>query len=112
MEQLLCHLFWDYIFQNEKMDLNKIKRLLWTSIHGLTYTIPFLFITQGISKLLIICLNHIIIDRYRLVTYLIRFKNWNFSETGFNKNTPVWFSTWLMIIVDNTIHLTINFLCI
>lgn len=34
------------------------------------------------------------------------------SATGYPPETPVWLSTWLMIIADNTLHLTINFLAL
>lgn len=32
--------------------------------------------------------------------------------TGYPANTPVWLSTWLLIIADNTLHLTINYLAL
>jgi len=34
------------------------------------------------------------------------------SVTGYPATVPVWLSTWLMIIADNTLHLTINFLAL
>ena len=30
------------------------------------------------------------------------------SGTGYHRNDPAWLTVWLMIIVDNTIHLAIN----
>jgi hypothetical protein len=30
------------------------------------------------------------------------------SETGFSQDTPPWLAMWLMIIVDNTVHVLIN----
>lgn len=30
------------------------------------------------------------------------------DKTGFHKDVPVWLSTWLLIIVDNIIHIAIN----
>lgn len=30
------------------------------------------------------------------------------SQTGFHKDVPVWLSTWLLIIVDNVMHVAIN----
>lgn len=30
------------------------------------------------------------------------------SQTGFHKDVPIWLSTWLLIIVDNIIHVCIN----
>lgn len=32
------------------------------------------------------------------------------AATGYPPNSPVWLSVWLMIIADNVLHLTINFL--
>lgn len=41
-----------------------------------------------------------------------RVNNWHSwkdcSQTGFHKDVPVWLSTWLLIIVDNIIHVVIN----
>lgn len=34
----------------------------------------------------------------------------NCKVTGYPSETPVWLATWLMIIADNTMHLTINYL--
>lgn len=36
----------------------------------------------------------------------------NDTTTGFSEETPIWLSTWLMIIIDNTFHITINYLCL
>lgn len=32
--------------------------------------------------------------------------------TGFHKSRPEWLAVWLLIIVDNTLHLTINYLAV
>jgi hypothetical protein len=34
------------------------------------------------------------------------------AATGYPPTTPIWLSTWLLIIADNTFHLTINYLAI
>lgn len=34
------------------------------------------------------------------------------AGTGYSQEVPVWLSTWLMIIADNTLHLTINYLAL
>lgn len=44
-------------------------------------------------------------------TFFNRFRV-NNTATGFSDKTPIWLSTWLMIIVDNTTHITINYLCL
>ena len=123
---LLAHFVGDYIIQNQWMADEKTSRWLPALVHGLTYTIPFVLATHSVVALLVIALTHAIIDRYRLAKYFIWFKNqlvpksarygWN-SETndkvtGFPKRIPAWMSVWLLIIVDNTIHILINTLAI
>lgn len=116
---ILIHLFSDYILQSQWMADHKTERW-WPAIaHGITYTLPFLFITQSFWALLIIGGTHIIIDHYRLAKHLIFVKNfiaprkewptWEDSKaTGYPSRVPAWMSTWLMIICDNTIHILIN----
>jgi len=40
------------------------------------------------------------------------YKNWVVDDTptGFNSSTPPFLSTWLLIIIDNTFHIIINYL--
>ena len=124
----LAHLVGDYIFQGHYMATYKTERSVrgWTaaSLHGIFYTVPFLFLTQNPWALLIIAGTHILIDHYRLAIPLSWLKNqlappderlpwsdrnWN---NGYPPSTPVWMSTWLMIITDNTLHLLIAFFAI
>ncbi|MCP4045962.1 MAG: DUF3307 domain-containing protein, partial [Gammaproteobacteria bacterium] len=58
-----------------------------------------------------------VIDRWRLARYLIWIKNWPWpgskpwsecKETGFSPDLPKYLSTWLIIIVDNVVHVLIN----
>jgi hypothetical protein len=121
---LIAHFVGDYIIQNQWMADEKTSRWLPALIHGFTYTIPFLFTTQSIAALLVIALTHAVIDRYRLAKYLIWFKNqlvpkdarfsWaNANQaTGFPERVPPWMSVWLLIIVDNTVHIVLNTLAI
>lgn len=119
MEQLLLHLLGDYIIQTDHQAINKTKNTKIALLHAITYTIPFLLITTNIYTLLVICITHCIIDRYRLARYVIYYKNklndfslkWEDCEqTGFHKDRPIWLTVWLLIITDNTIHLIINYL--
>jgi hypothetical protein len=66
----------------------------------------------------VIFASHFLIDRFRLIRYVIWTKNlispqrqpWaDCSETGFHKSTPDWLATWLMIVADGTVHLARNF---
>jgi hypothetical protein len=135
---LIAHFVGDYIIQNQWMADHKTSKWLPALVHGFTYTIPFLFATQALPALLVIALTHAVIDRYRLPKYLIWFKNqlapksarfsWdpsfsadnrfkmphelNDRATGFPQSVPAWMSVWLLIIVDNTIHIVINTLAI
>lgn len=116
---LLAHLVGDYVLQSDWMANEKTKSW-WPAIaHGLTYTLPFLLITQSIPALLVIAVTHIIIDRFRLAKQLVFIKNfiapkrawptWEDSKaTGYPSKTPVWMATWLMIIADNCAHILIN----
>lgn len=116
MIQLLLHAWGDYIIQNDWMATNKTKRttmgVIACLIHAITYSIPFAFICESFWQWIIICTTHFFIDHYRLAVPLIRLKNWCWdkeSTTGFPVNTPVWLSVWLVIIVDNILHITINY---
>lgn len=117
---------------------HKTSKWSYALLHGFTYTIPFLFATHSLAALLVIALTHAVIDRYRLAKYLIWFKNqlvpkasryaWtpefrsgtsiqmpdkmNDKGTGFPQSVPPWMSVWLLIIVDNTVHIVINTLAI
>jgi|ERR1039458_2155825 hypothetical protein len=132
MTQLLCHLWGDYILQSEWMAANKTSRYLPAAIHAVLYTLVFLFLTWSPLALGIICLSHFLIDRFRLARYVLWTKNWmapwaldyweqrmNWricSRTGFvpeaRGGPPAWMQVWLLIIVDNTLHLTINYLAL
>jgi hypothetical protein len=116
---ILAHLVGDYLFQTHWMAIEKTSRWLPAIIHGITYTIPYLFVTQSFWALFIICTTHIVIDRFRLARHFVWFKNQlapkahrpvkaDLKTTGYPANTPPWLAVWLMIIADNTLHLLIN----
>ena len=116
----------DYLIQNQWMADNKTSRWWPALVHGLTYTLPFLFLTHSLAALLVISLTHAVIDRYRLAKYLVWAKNqlvpsasryaWgsenNNPVTGAPKSVPDWMAVWLMIILDNTLHLVLNALAL
>lgn len=113
---ILAHLVGDYLLQTHWMATEKTKRW-WPAIaHGITYTIPYLFVTQSPAALLVIGGTHIIIDRYRLARHIVWFKNQfapkahrpGHTTTGYTEDTPAWLAVWLMIVSDNAIHLLIN----
>jgi hypothetical protein len=125
MEQLLAHLVGDYVLQSHWMATNKTKSVFPAAIHAATYTAPFLFLTQNILTIFIICFTHFLIDHFRLARYVSYTKNFlapneitdamdweDYKETGYHKDVPPWLSVWLMIITDNTMHLLINYLAL
>ena len=121
MLQLILHLIGDYITQTDYMANNKTKSLRIAFLHAIVYTIPFILVTQSPVALLVILISHAIIDRYRLARYVIFAKNYlndrtlkweDCNKTGYPNNRPEWLTVWLMIIADNTLHLTINFIAI
>ena len=117
MEQLILHLTGDYLTQSDWMAQNKTKSTLAALCHVVVYSLPFLLIgtPMAVGAILV---SHFFVDRFRLARYLVWIKNWlgpshqpwsECSETGFDKNLPIWMSTWLLIIADNTIHLICNY---
>lgn len=120
LQIVLAHLVGDYLLQNDYLANEKTKRWKPAVIHGVLYTVPFAFITQSWAALLVICVTHIVIDRLRLAKHFIWAvnqiapKGFRYSWTeardnaGYTAAKPAWMSVWLMIIVDNTIHLLIN----
>lgn len=82
MQQLLCHIFGDYILQSDWMALNKSKRTLPCLVHVLTYTLTFLFLTTSWKALLVIGGVHFILDRFPIIIKrLIWLKN-HIGPTG------------------------------
>lgn len=118
--QLLAHLVGDYLFQSQWMADNKAK--LWRAafVHGITYTLAFVFLTHNPLALALICLTHVVIDHYGLARYVVWFKNWflspvhpelawrECSKTGYPERVPPYMAVWLLIVADNTLHLLCN----
>lgn len=141
MNELICHLFGDYILQSDWMATEKTKQTFAAVCHATFYTLPFLFITRLPVALFVIWLTHFLIDRFRLAKYLVYIKNFiapppawnekvydrhpienakwyyklsweNCKANGYPSETPIWLSTWLFIIADNTLHLLCNHLAL
>ena len=121
--QLLCHAIGDYVLQSDWMASNKTSRNLPAILHALLYGVPFVFLTQSPLALVTIVGTHFIIDRFRLARYLGWIKNfiapigfnkpWSeCSGTGYPADKPAWLAVWLLIIVDNITHVSINALAI
>lgn len=129
-DQLLAHAVGDYILQSHWMATQKVKNSVAAAIHAVTYTLPFLLITQSPAAIAVICCTHFIIDRWRLARFVVWMKNgpidhWNdepfttnrpifkpLTATGYQDDVPAWLSVWLLIAADNIIHVVINALAI
>ena len=118
MEQLILHLIGDYILQTDWMAKNKTRNIWIAAIHSAVYSVPFLLLSPSAAAMAVIFGTHVAMDRYRLARFVIYAKNkvtdpelrWCDScKTGFHKDTPPWMAVWLLIIVDNTMHLAINY---
>lgn len=117
---LLAHLVGDYLLQSHWMAVEKTNRWWPAIVHGIMYTLPYLFITRSFWALLVIAGTHVIIDHYRLAKHFGWLKNqfgpkrfrptWGEAKgnAGYSESTPAWLSIWLMIITDNTLHILIG----
>lgn len=117
---LLAHLVGDYLIQSDWMANLKTKpgRDGWVAavIHGVTYTLPYMFISQNLWTLLIIGGTHAVIDHYRLAKYVVWARNqlapassrFKPTPSGSPADRPDWLTMWLLFIADNVLHLLIN----
>jgi glucan phosphoethanolaminetransferase (alkaline phosphatase superfamily) len=118
MEQLLLHLVGDYVTQTDWMAKKKFESFPAALLHAGVYSLPFFLITSSVAAVAVIFATHTVIDHYRLAKYLIYAKNWttdrslrwaDCSATGYHKDTPPWLAAVLLFVVDNTVHLAINY---
>lgn len=110
-DQVMAHAVGDYLLQSHWMATQKTKNSVAAAIHAITYTLPFLFITQAWQPLAIICGTHFLVDRFRLARFFVWFKNgpwYPLTATGYQDDVPPWLAVWLLIIADNIIHVCIN----
>ena len=119
MEIILLHLIGDYITQTDWMAVNKTKSSFPAVLHATIYSIPFMLL-MVLPGVLLIFLSHFLIDRFRLARFVAYAKNkvtapslkWREAcQTGYHKDTPPWMAFWLLIIVDNILHLCIAWAC-
>lgn len=120
MEQLIAHGLGDYVLQSDWMALKKRKSFGIALVHAIVYSLPFLLLTQSLPAWLVIVFTHAIIDRFALAKYVCFAKNFlappdawpswaRTNATGYDEDKPVWMSTWLFILADNTLHLICNY---
>lgn len=141
VDQVVAHIVGDYFIQSDWMASEKTKNNVACLAHAFIYAMPFLLLGVTPSAFTMILLSHFLIDRYRLARYVCWAKNflapkrtfWMWDESnpkvamfhlwwrpwkdcknssGYPPELPAWMATWLMIIVDNTLHVLINALSI
>ena len=121
MDQLMLHLLGDYVLQTDHMAIHKTKKTWVAFFHALVYSLPFVLVCDSFPALFIIFFTHGLIDRFRLARYVAMLKNMlgdpahfrsYLTGTGFPEATPRWSSGWLLVIIDNIMHLVINGLAI
>lgn len=120
---LLGHLIGDYIFQTHHQALTKTSSWLHATVHACTYTLAYagvfvlLDLTLSWQSALVIGGSHLLIDRWRLAKYVNYAKNMlapapyrpkSMTPTGYPEGTSESLALALLILTDNTIHLTIN----
>jgi hypothetical protein len=118
VEQLLLHLIGDYVTQTDWMARTKTRTTSAALCHALVYSVPFLLLSPSLAAILVIGLSHFLIDRFRLARHVAfgknKLTNWRLkwadcSATGFPADLPAGRAFWLMIMVDTTMHLSINY---
>jgi uncharacterized membrane protein YvlD (DUF360 family) len=84
---VILHFISDFLFQNDKMALNKSKSWKWLGIHSVVYTVLFIFINPLYALINGIC--HFIIDAItsRITSYLWQKeeRHWFFVVIGFDQ---------------------------
>lgn len=120
-DQLVAHAIGDYILQSDWMATEKTKCNLAASAHAFCYSLPFLLLYPCLCAWSVIVATHFIIDRWRLARYVVWAKNFlgpgnrpwaECAVTGYPPTTPPWLATWLLIIVDNIMHILCNALAL
>jgi hypothetical protein len=117
-DQLLAHVVGDYVLQSDWMARHKTLRCLPALLHAAVYSLPFLVLSPSPVAVFIIVSTHFVIDRWRLARFVCRFTNlmapapdrsWAACRTtGYSPDRPEWIRDWLLVIVDNTLHVLIN----
>jgi hypothetical protein len=93
---IYAHLIGDYLIQNDWMALNKKKSHLICLVHVSTYMIPFLLTPLSPIQLLLIAIQHYVLDRWYFVKWFcLKTKKFQQEINSF----------WGHIIVDNVLHI-------
>ena len=118
-DQLVAHAVGDYLIQSHWMATEKVKRSVAAAVHAASYGVPFLLLRPSPAALAVIVASHFVIDRWRLARWVVWAKNHLappgheavaevYDTTGYPSDVPPWLAVWLLIIVDNVLHVLIN----
>lgn len=119
-DQVLAHAVGDYVLQSDWMATEKTKKNLAAITHVTLYTLCFLPLTTNPATLAVILGSHFVIDRWRLARHVGWVKNFlappggwpqpwvQCQGTGYGPDKPPFMAVWLMIIVDQIMHLVCN----
>lgn len=75
-DQILCHLFGDYLLQSDWMANEKTKKSFAAACHALSYSLPFLYLRPSLRAWAFITATHFVIDRWRVARFLVYAKNY------------------------------------
>lgn len=118
----LAHLIGDFVLQSHTMATRKTTSWRWAGTHATFYALPFLVLLLALAPaarvlpaLLVIGGTHAVIDRLGIAGMWCRWYGvghpglWHREERdGAFVAPPPFLAVWLTIIVDNTMHLSIN----
>lgn len=122
---ILCHLIGDYVLQSHVMATKKTSGIVWATIHGAFYSVPYCallgviggYTLQSALAWAVIMWSHVLIDRYAIARKWCVW--WGVGHPGLwhkkgmpFESPPPFLGVWLQIIVDNTLHLAINGACV
>jgi hypothetical protein len=94
-DQFILHAIGDYCLQSDWMANGKTKAHFPAFCHALTYSLPFLMLTQSPVAWLTIFGTHFLIDRYRLARYVCWAKNWLGAPEVWHKYTAAPSGEWI-----------------
>jgi hypothetical protein len=120
MLQLFCHIVGDYFLQSGWMANNKSRRSLPALVHACVYFAPFaLVLHPSWAASAVIVGSHFVIDRWRVARFIVYAKEYlsppsywrpwrECAASGLPSEVPPFLAVWLMIIIDNGMHVMIN----
>lgn len=127
IRMILGHLAGDYLFQSQKMAINKSKPglngLIWSLFHCGIYTFNICLFATNFQPIfiLLVFLTHWPIDRFALAVYWLRmiggrdlyfpyFSKQKYGEVTAAQIIDLGFACVVYAVVDNTLHLLLLYL--